>query len=130
HLPTRPRRRRRPGRRPPRLPPGVGAMSVAAATAFRSGANVAVASIGPDVEREPVDLVAEDGGVSRGVLYTPRGTRPTVGVHLMHPRTDQSRNYNVPPLVAAGYAVLARAGRWVNNDIDPEHERLLPDVAA
>jgi pimeloyl-ACP methyl ester carboxylesterase len=51
-------------------------------------------------------------------------------VHLMHPRTDQSQNYNIPPLVAAGYAVLGRAGRWVNHDVATEHERLLADVAA
>ena len=48
----------------------------------------------------------------------------------MHPRTDQSRNYLIPPLVERGFMVLGRAGRWVNNDIATEHERLLADVAA
>ncbi|MCU1346255.1 MAG: alpha/beta hydrolase [Acidimicrobiia bacterium] len=97
---------------------------------YRSGANILLRQLEPDITHEAVDLVAEDGGVSRGLLYRPRGQHPKVGVHLMHPRTDQSRNYSIPPLVRAGYTVLGRAGRWVNNDIATVHERLLFDVAA
>ena len=48
----------------------------------------------------------------------------------MHPRTDQSLNYNIPPLVQAGYAVIGRAGRAVNNDVDTVHEEILLDLAA
>lgn len=95
-----------------------------------TGANFTLPELPSDVAKDPVNLLAQDGGVSRGIVYTREGTSPTVGVHLMHPRTDQSQNYNIPPLVAAGYAVLGRAGRWVNNDVATEHERLLPDVAA
>jgi acetyl esterase/lipase len=97
---------------------------------FRSGANFALAHVDDDMDYEAVSLVADDGGVSRGVLYRRRGTHPTTGVHLMHPRTDQSQNYNILPLVRAGYLVLGRAGRWVNNDIATEHERLVFDMAA
>jgi pimeloyl-ACP methyl ester carboxylesterase len=100
------------------------------ARTFRSGANFRLADIGSDIEYEAVSLIAQDGGISRGVLYHRHGTKPTVGVHLMHPRTDQSQNYNILPLVRAGYLVLGRAGRWVNNDIATEHERLVFDVAA
>jgi pimeloyl-ACP methyl ester carboxylesterase len=100
------------------------------ARTFRSGANFRLADTGPDIEYEAVSLIAQDRGVSRGLLYHRRGTKPTVGVHLMHPRTDQSQNYNILPLVQAGYLVLGRAGRWVNNDIATEHERLVFDVAA
>jgi hypothetical protein len=97
---------------------------------FRSGANFRLADTGPGIQYEAVSLIAEDGGVSRGLLYRRRDSNPTVGVHLMHPRTDQSQNYNILPLVHAGYLVLGRAGRWVNNDIATEHERLVYDVAA
>jgi hypothetical protein len=79
---------------------------------------------------QPVDLVAADGAPSAGLLYTPEAGHARVGIHLMHPRTDQTRNYNVPPLVAAGYMVLARNGRSVNNDADTLHEDLLLDFAA
>src|ERR1700730_14124011 len=97
---------------------------------FRSGANFRLSQVDADIEFEPVGLVAQDGGGSRGLMYRRRGTRPVVGVHLMHPRTDQSQNYSVLPLVRAGCLVLGRAGRWVNNDVATEHERLVYDMAA
>lgn len=78
----------------------------------------------------PLQLVAEDGAPSRGLLYMPRGKVPRVGVHVMHPRTDLSTNYNILPLVKAGYAVFGRAGRWPNNDSATIHEYLLLDMAA
>jgi hypothetical protein len=99
------------------------------ATRLPTGANVNLGDIvGCTVE--VAQFVAEDGGRSRGNLYVPDGKRTRIGVHIMHPRTDQSFNYNVPPLVAAGCMVLARAGRWVNNDTETVHETLLFDVAA
>jgi pimeloyl-ACP methyl ester carboxylesterase len=100
------------------------------ARSFRSGANFNLADVGPDVGFEAVSMVAQDGAVSRGLLYRQHGTHPTVGVHLMHPRTDQSQNYTILPLARAGYLVLGHAGRWVNNDMTTVHERLLFDVAA
>jgi pimeloyl-ACP methyl ester carboxylesterase len=94
------------------------------------GANFRLSELDADIEVEPVTLIAEDSGYSRGVLYRRRGSSPKVGVHLMHPRTDQSQNYSIVPLVRAGYAVLGRAGRWVNNDVATVHETLALDVAA
>lgn len=94
------------------------------------GANFPLSAVPDTVEIEFQSFVAEDGGISRGLLYRPRGKRPRVGVHLLHPRTDQTQNYNILPLVQAGYAVLGRSGRWVNNDINTIHERLLLDLAA
>jgi pimeloyl-ACP methyl ester carboxylesterase len=79
---------------------------------------------------EPVDLFAEDGAPSQGLLYQRPDGIGGIGVHLMHPRTDQSRNYNIPKLVEAGCVVLARSGRSVNNDSDTVHEELLLDFAA
>lgn len=94
------------------------------------GANVAFSSFPNSVQCTPVNLTAADGAPSRGLLFRPHGVRPRVGVHLMHPRTDQSLNYNIAPLAEAGYAVLGRGGRSVNNDVDTVHEELLLDVAA
>ena len=93
-------------------------------------ANVPVAVAGSAVAVEPVDLTAADGAPSSGLLYAPRAGRPRIGIHLMHPRTDQTRNYNVLPLASAGCLVLARNGRSVNNDADTLHEDLLLDMAA
>jgi len=94
------------------------------------GANFRLSEVPANVECRPVNLVAQDGAPSRGLFYRPEGKRPNVGVHLMHPRTDQSQNYNILPLVQAGYAVLGRASRWPNNDVATIHELLLLDVAA
>jgi pimeloyl-ACP methyl ester carboxylesterase len=94
-------------------------------------ANVAVQDLGEGARREPVDLVAADRAPSSGLYYAPdRPDRPRIGIHLMHPRTDQTRNYNIGPLIKAGFAVLARNSRSVNNDIETLHEDLLLDMAA
>jgi pimeloyl-ACP methyl ester carboxylesterase len=95
-----------------------------------TGATLRLADVPEDVDILPVQLTAEDGAPSKGLLYRLRGVRPRVGVHLMHPRTDQSTNYNIVPLVRAGCAVLGRAGRWPNNDVATIHELLLLDFAA
>lgn len=89
-----------------------------------------VVDVPGSISVEPVELIAEDGALSRGLLYRPVGKTPRVGVHLMHPRTDQSTNYNILPLARAGYTVLGRAGRWPNNDSATTHEHLLLDLAA
>lgn len=94
------------------------------------GANFRLESIPEEIEYRPVGFVSEDNAISKGMFYRLRGTRPKVGVHLMHPRTDQTQNYNILPLAAAGYAVLGRASRWPNNDVATIHEALLLDVAA
>jgi hypothetical protein len=93
-------------------------------------ANLAISTLATDLTVEPIDLVAADGAPSSGLLYASRGRRPKVGVHLMHPRTDQTRNYNIGPLAESGCLVLARNSRSVNNDVDTLHEDLLLDVAS
>lgn len=75
-----------------------------------------------------IQLKAEDGGESRGVLYS-QGGEPTV-VMIMHPRVDMSRHYLVPDLINSGYAVFCQEGRWTNNDAPTIHEILLADIAA
>ena len=95
-----------------------------------ASANVAVLGDSGRLTVTPVDLRAQDGAPSAGLLCRPRRGVSRVGVHLMHPRTDQTRNYNVGPLAEAGFTVLARSSRSVNNDVETLHEDLLLDVAA
>jgi hypothetical protein len=73
-------------------------------------------------------LTAEDGGESRGVLYS-RG-RENTAVIIMHPRVSMTRHYLVPALLEGGYAVFGQEGRWTNNDAPMIHEILLADIAA
>jgi hypothetical protein len=80
------------------------------------------------VTPEIVVLKAEDGGTSRGVLYS-TGRERTV-VCLMHPRADMTRHYIIPHLVESGYAFFAQESRWAGTDIATIHEVLLADVAA
>lgn len=97
---------------------------------FLRGARFAMDDVPPDVERIPVELRAADGGLARGTLYRPAGTRPKVGALMLHPRMDQSQSYVLLPLVAAGYAALGCGSRWVHNDSEAIQERILLDVAA
>ncbi|MGH7965351.1 MAG: alpha/beta hydrolase, partial [Candidatus Binatia bacterium] len=89
-----------------------------------------LSELGSHVQRELVNLRAEDGGASKGVLYWQGARLPKAVVMLMHPRTDQTQNYTIPFLVEAGFAAYGQASRWVNNDIATVHETLLLDVAA
>jgi hypothetical protein len=82
----------------------------------------------PGASEKVVALRAEDGGESKGVLYT-KGGEKTV-VCIMHPRADASRHYAIPYLLDAGYAAFGHEGRWPGNDIACIHEMLLADIAA
>jgi pimeloyl-ACP methyl ester carboxylesterase len=90
----------------------------------------AFTSLDPAVRREIVYLEASDTAQSFGVLYRPPVHEPKTAVYLMHPRGEFSRHYVVPGLTARGYAVFGHNSRYLNNDSDMVHERLLFDIAA
>ena len=73
-------------------------------------------------------LVAADGEITRGTLYT-RGAADTVFC-LMHPRQDVQRHPIIPDLLSAGFAVWAQTGRDVNNDLRLIHEAAVLEQAA
>src|SRR5438876_3905520 len=89
----------------------------------------ATGAIDPAIPRQFVTVRSADGVETWGILYTPEQGRARTALHIMHPRTDMSRHYIVPGLVRAGYAVFASNSRYLNNDRDCLHERILLDIA-
>jgi len=87
-------------------------------------------TLDPAVRREVVYLEANDSAQSSGVLYLPSNHSPRTAVYLMHPRGEFTRHYVVPGLVERGYGVFGQNSRYLNNDTDMVHERLLLDIAA
>lgn len=85
-------------------------------------------ALGPSVRHELWYARAPDGAPIWGILYAPPGGAD-VAVVAMHPRGDFSRHYLAPGVVRAGYAFLGANSRYLNNDSDALHERLVLDVA-
>lgn len=81
------------------------------------------------VQRRIVYHHAADGFPLSGVLYRPAKAEPDVAVLAMHPRGDFTRHYLAPFTAEAGYAFFGATTRYLHNDADALHERLLLDVA-
>jgi pimeloyl-ACP methyl ester carboxylesterase len=86
--------------------------------------------IDPAVRQIVVQLYAEDGGKSRGLLYLPPDRDPRTVVIMAHPRADFAQHYSIPYWVEAGFAAFAQNTRYLNNDSMMLHENLLLDLAA
>lgn len=86
----------------------------------------------PDrVAAEYVSVAASDGFETSGLLHTRRGApRSRVAMLVMHPRADFFRHYAAPLMALRGFDVLAHTTRYLNNDTDAVHEKLLLDMAA
>jgi len=89
----------------------------------------AFSSIAGDIRREIVYHHAADGVPLGGIVYRPPDRDPRTIVLAMHPRGDFSRHYLAPGIARAGYAFCGATSRYLNNDADALHERLLLDVA-
>ena len=82
------------------------------------------------IQQEVITLKAEDGGTSWGILYTPEGTMPQTAILDMHPRADRGRDRFLPALAKVGFAAFGHNNRYVANDTNGIHERMLLDIAA
>lgn len=90
----------------------------------------AFTDLDPAVRHDVVYIEATDTVQSFGILYRPPQHDPKTAVYLMHPRGEFTRHYVVPGLTDRGYAVFGHNSRYLNNDTDMVHERLLFDIAA
>lgn len=86
-------------------------------------------SVDPTIRREIVYHHASDGYPLSGVLYLPPHGDADLAVLAMHPRGDFSRHYLAPPTALGGFAFFGATSRYLHNDADALHERLLLDVA-
>jgi pimeloyl-ACP methyl ester carboxylesterase len=86
--------------------------------------------IDPAIRHTVVQLYAQDGGKSRGILYVPPSHTPRTVIIMAHPRGDFFQHYSIPYWVGAGFAAFAQNTRYLNNDSMMLHENLLIDLAA
>src|SRR5258708_32760247 len=89
---------------------------------------LAAAQSAPDIRQEVIDLRTEDGGRARGILHYLGGTKPRVGLIIMHPRNDSTTHFILKPLAAVGVAAMGMAPRGVGHS--GIHEEMVLDVAA
>jgi dienelactone hydrolase len=82
------------------------------------------------LDREFVNIHAEDKAPTWGLLYRPKGKTPKTAAIIMHPRSSMAEHFLTTRLAAQGYAVLGQTSRWLNNDAVAVQEATLLDIAA
>lgn len=83
-----------------------------------------------EVKREVVDLEAEDGRRQWALFYSDGTPNPSLGVMIMHPRSDSRRNWRLPYFARAGIVGLGMASRHERAAEDERYEDILLDLAA
>ena len=81
-----------------------------------------------EVRQEVISFQAQDGGRSKGVYHYLAGTKPKVGLVIMHPRGDQTTHFILKPLASMGIGALGMQSRYAGTS--GIHEEILLDVAA
>ncbi|MCZ6889020.1 MAG: alpha/beta hydrolase [Gammaproteobacteria bacterium] len=98
---------------------------------FRLTAAAALPVFAPNQTQENIYLQATDGAVSHAILYRPPDDPDTkVCIYVMHPRGPMSRHYLAGYMPPRGLALFGHDSRYLNNDTDCLHEKLLLDIAA
>jgi pimeloyl-ACP methyl ester carboxylesterase len=83
-----------------------------------------------DVDREFVDIRAQDKVSTWALFYRPKGKEPKTAALMMHPTASYAEHFLTTRLAAQGYAVLGQTCRWLNNDSIGIQELTLLDIAA
>src|SRR2546423_3768511 len=86
--------------------------------------------IDPAVSQSLISIQAQDGGRSRGMLYTPSGASTRTVVVIAHPTADLLQHWMTPYWTAEHIAVFTHSTRYVNSYTACLHELLVLDVAA
>jgi len=81
-----------------------------------------------EVRQEVVSLQTQDGARVRGVYHYLPGTKPKVGIIIMHPRNDMTTHFILKPLALDGMGALGLASRNVGHS--GIHEEMLLDLAS
>ena len=82
------------------------------------------------VRVEIVNLKAQDGGRSYGLLHVPADGHADTVIIAMHPRGNNTQHFTLRPAAQHGFAGFGLAGRWTSDEEHLIHEDLLLDIAA
>jgi pimeloyl-ACP methyl ester carboxylesterase len=110
--------------------PAMGGQGVPAKAAPYTAATGMAASAEDDaVTNRVVDLVTEDKHRLWALLYT-NGTPASIGIVIMHPRSDSRRDWRLTYFANAGIAALGMASRHENSSEEERYEDIMLDIAS
>ena len=81
-----------------------------------------------EVTSKVVDIETEDKKRLWALLYT-NGTPATIGMVVMHPRSDSRRDWRLQYFAKAGIASLGMASRHENSSEEERYEDIMLDIA-